>query len=151
MSDRFSPQHVFLAVSQPTQLLSDIQFVTIRSEQLTFYGWLQKISELFCLSRQTHLAQHCPHKYFPVGLNIASTWITMIYWLEHIYVCYASKCWAKINEIFLKRYRLTLKILLRFQTFSPLRLDTPPNKDAAADLIWSLPNAQCPMPMAALH
>ena len=147
MSDRSSPQHVFLAVSQPTQLLSNIQFVTIRSEQLTFYGWLQKISELFCLSRQTHLAQNRSHKYihkyFPVGLNIASTWITMIYWLEHIYVCYASKCWSKINEIFQKWYGLTSKILLRFQTVSPLRLDMPPNKDAAADLIWSLPNAQC--------
>ena len=53
MSDRISPQHVFLALSQPTQLLSNIQFVTIRLRQLKFYGWVQKILELFCLSRRT--------------------------------------------------------------------------------------------------
>ena len=47
--------------------------------------------------------------------------------------------------------RIDIKNPLEFQTVSPLRLDMPPNKDAAADLIWSLPNAQCPMPMAALH
>ena len=42
MPDRFSPQHVFPALSQPTQLLSNIQCLTIHFHQLTFYGSVQK-------------------------------------------------------------------------------------------------------------